>query len=145
MTNNKRIVAHLRGTIPFVLTALLLAPTAQAADQLNCNNPISQLAMTRCAHLDYKAADRKLNAIYQRAITAMRKMDGELPGGLKGAEEALRVAQRTWVDFRDKACASYRFIARGGSMEPMLVGMCLTDLTRKRTKAVKQLVTEMRY
>jgi len=122
------------------LTAVLLAQVAEAADTSNCSNPISQSEMTRCAYLDFKSADKTLNTTYRRAISAMKDMDRDLPGHLNGVEQALRVAQRAWVDFRDKACASYRFIARGGSMEPMLAAMCLADLTRKRTKALKEFV-----
>ena len=145
MSSRARVIALLCIGMPVAVAACVVSGTVRASDKLNCTNPVSQHDMTRCAHLDFKAADRELNATYSQAIAAMRKMDGELPGHLKGAEEALRVAQRAWVDFRDKACASYRFIARGGTMEPMLAGMCLADLTRRRTKAINELIKEMGY
>jgi uncharacterized protein YecT (DUF1311 family) len=73
------------------------------------------------------------------AMAAMKQTDSYLSGDLKGAAETLKAAQRAWIPFRDKACESYGFLARGGSMEPMLVLQCRADLTRQRTSQLKDL------
>lgn len=123
-----------------LLLALALVPSALLAQgRPNCQNPQTQTDMNICAGLDYKAADAELNRAYKAAMAAMKDMDANLPPELKGAEKALRTAQRAWIPYRDKACAAYGFMARGGSMESMLVGTCLADLTRKRTKELKDL------
>ena len=95
--------------------------------------------MNICARLAYTAADAELNTAYRAAIRVMKQTDADLPARLKGAEKALREAQRAWIPFRDKACNAYGFMARGGTMESMLVGNCLADLTRKRTQELKDL------
>ena len=51
-------------------------------------------------------------------------------------------AQRGWIAYRDGQCELAGFEARGGSMEPMLVSGCLADLTRKRTKELKEFIGE---
>ncbi|MBA4612856.1 DUF1311 domain-containing protein [Stappia taiwanensis] len=99
------------------------------------------MEMTYCAELDWQAADKKLNAAYATAMAAMRQTDSYLDGSMKGAADALKAAQRAWIPFRDKACASYGFLARGGTMEPMLIYQCRADLTRERTADLKELAT----
>ncbi len=127
-----------------VLLILLLVPSpllSQAAP--NCKEPSSQLEMTICAGRDYRAADAELNTTYKAVIAQMKAMDAILSPALKGAEKALRQAQRAWIPYRDKACRSYGFQARGGTMEPMLVATCLADLTRSRTGELKDIAGGM--
>lgn len=110
-----------------------------AQDKTNCKDPRTQTEMNICAGLDYKAADAELNITYRKVISLMKEMDADLPPELKGAEKTLREAQRAWIPYRDKACEAHGFLARGGSMESMLVGHCLADLTRRRIKELKAL------
>lgn len=111
-----------------------------AAQDIDCNSAVTQLDMTLCAKKDWEAADAELNAAYKSAMAAMKQTDKDLPEDLKGAAETLRIAQRAWIPYRDSACDSYGFLARGGSMESMLVLGCRADLTRKRTSELTELV-----
>lgn len=120
------------------LLILVFSPSSLLAQgQPNCKDPQTQTEMNICAGMDYKAADAELNRIYRSVIAHMKDIDADLPPELKGAEKALRAAQRAWIPYRDKACESYGFLARGGSMESMLVGHCLTEVTRNRTRELK--------
>lgn len=121
-----------------VLLILVLGSSSVLAQgQPNCNDPQTQTEMNICAGLDYKAADAELNRIYRSVVARMKNIDADLPPQLRGAEKALRAAQRAWIPYRDKACESYGFLARGGTMESMLVGTCLTDVTRNRIKELQ--------
>ncbi len=120
----------------FALLALLALTSSNFAQEYNCANPQSQLETNYCAYQDYLAADRVLNEQYQRAIAFAKQMDAVLPEYLWGAEDALRQAQRAWIPFRDAACIAEGFIARGGTMESLLVSSCLAFLTRQRTEAL---------
>lgn len=121
-----------------LICAFIPFPLA-AQDKPNCKDPRTQTEMNICAGLDYKAADAELNITYRKVISLMKEMDADLPPELKGAEKTLREAQRAWIPYRDKACEAHGFLARGGSMESMLVGHCLADLTRRRIKELKAL------
>jgi uncharacterized protein YecT (DUF1311 family) len=112
--------------------AVVLFGSAQAQEQPDCSDPQTQTDMTICAGQAFDAADNKLNEAYQQAIAVAKQMDGYLDADMKGAEEALREAQRAWIPYREKACEAYGFLARGGSMEPMLVAQCMTDITQNR-------------
>ncbi|MDO8883437.1 MAG: lysozyme inhibitor LprI family protein [Pseudotabrizicola sp.] len=99
------------------------------AQSLDCNNAMTQRDMNACAALEFEAADKDLNAAYGQARNAMRRMDAELMASQRGAEVALRDAQRAWITFRDNSCTAEGFQMRGGSAEPLLVLGCKARLT----------------
>ena len=117
---------------------------AQDDPQVDCANAQTQMEMTFCANEDYGVADTELNVAYKATMAAMKTKDkelGEIEPDYVGAVEALKTAQRAWIAYRDGQCELAGFEARGGTMEPMLVALCLADLTRKRTAELKA-VTE---
>ncbi|NLS15386.1 DUF1311 domain-containing protein [Rhizobium sp. P40RR-XXII] len=105
----------------------------------DCANAQTQTDLNVCAVLDFGTADKALNAQCTKTRAAMVAIDADLDNNMKGAEKALIKAQRAWVDYRDGECEAQGFQARGGSMEPMLVSGCKADLTKKRTKELKDL------
>lgn len=107
------------------------------AQEYNCKNPGYQQEMNYCAYQDFLAADVLLNEEYQRAVAFAKRLDGNVPDDLLGAESSLRQAQRDWVAFRDSACTAEGFVARGGTMESLLVSGCKAVLTRQRTKSLR--------
>ena len=115
---------------------------AAAEDAPDCKKPKDQLTMTQCAGLDYEAADAALNAAWPQL-----KGDAVDSDKVEGAdkhdyENALMVSQRAWIKFRDEECYWQGFAAHGGSMEPMLVNMCLAKLTRERITQLQTGVSE---
>ncbi len=133
-------IAKLAASAALIALWLPAAPaTAQQAPDIDCDNAVVQMELTYCAEKDWEAADAELNTAYSAAMKSMRAMDAELSADLKGAAEALKEAQRAWIPYRDKACAAAGFLARGGSMEPMLVYSCLAELTDQRTQQLEQL------
>jgi len=128
--------------LPFLAGMAFAALTswpAQAQTAVDCRNPVSQVEMTYCAEQDWLEADAALNTVYGIAMAKMRETDGYLPDNLKGAADALRDAQRAWIPYRDKACAAYGYLARGGSLEPQLIYSCRADLTRARVSELEEL------
>ncbi|WP_244314406.1 lysozyme inhibitor LprI family protein [Pannonibacter tanglangensis] len=122
--------------------AFLFVAPAFAQDTIDCAKAEAQIELTYCAEQDWMAADKDLNAIYKKAITAAKATDvtlKEVTPDLVGAEMALRDAQRTWVAYRDKACDAYGFTARGGTLEPMLIYACRADMTRQRMSELTEL------
>ncbi len=128
-----------RFTLSVVMT-LFAAPAL--AQELDCNNALTQSDMNQCAYQGWQYADGDLNATYRLAVSWAKETDASLPDDLKGAEAALREGQRAWITVRDKTCELAGFVARGGSMEPSLVYACMEDLTRARSEELRSL-TEM--
>jgi uncharacterized protein YecT (DUF1311 family) len=101
---------------------------------------MAQQVMNICAYRDFEAADAELNAVWKQARAAAREEDAGYGDDLKGLDEALLAAQRGWIAYRDGACAVAGFEARGGSMEPMLVSECLAEMTRARTRELREII-----
>jgi uncharacterized protein YecT (DUF1311 family) len=114
---------------PAIAIALCAALPA-AAQESGCGGAMVQSELNACAERDWLAEDARLNAAYERAIAAMREIDGYQTE--PGAEEALRTAQRAWVAMRDAHCTAASYHMRGGSAEPLVVFGCRTLLTTQR-------------
>jgi len=115
-------------------SALILAALAFAAPALaqniNCNNAMSQSEMNICADQEFRAADAKLNAAYARLMAV---------AGDEGFKTKLRAAQRAWISFRDGECTYETADNEGGSIHPMVYAGCQARLTKERTKALNAL------
>lgn len=122
-----------------MLAAILLM--AATAPQPDCADAGTQTDMNFCAHRAYKAADTALNAQWKITYAQMKAWDAEglSNDGRPGHARALLDGQRAWLKYRDAHCVSEGYQARGGSMESMLVGLCLEDLTKKRTEQLREL------
>ena len=59
-----------------------------------------------------------------------------------GAVEALEQSQRGWLDYREGRCTIKGFDERGGSMEPMIVGLCQEEMARARIAELNALAEE---
>jgi uncharacterized protein YecT (DUF1311 family) len=128
------------GSVAAFAVFLMSMGGAAAQQNIDCGYPLNQREMTYCAEQGWHEADADLNAVYKDAMAKMREMDGYLDASLKGAADALKDAQRAWIPYRDKACKSYGFQARGGTMEPMLIYGCLATMTRARIEELKDLI-----
>jgi len=116
----------------------LLAGAAQA-QQVDCEMAETQQDMNICAAQDWQTADDVLNDAYAKAMILMENIDADLPDDEKGAVLNLRRAQRSWVDFRDAACAAEAYMMHGGSAEPLLIYGCMARLTSARAADLAQL------
>ena len=119
--------------IRVVTLACLFAASPALAEEVDCATAMAQQELNICAEMDWQAADKDLNAVYKTVLAAMKDMDAVLPPELQGAEDALRTAQRAWIDYRDAQCETAGFPMRGGAAEPLLVYGCLRQVTENRT------------
>lgn len=85
------------------------------------------LAILKCNDTEYKRVDAELNRVYK-----------ELVAKLSPARRALLVkAEQRWIAFRDAECTFSASVAAGGTLEGVIYGGCLIDLTPKRTKELR--------
>ena len=109
----------------FVSACLAVLAAASSAQAQECDrNDDSQQMMNICAGEDHQAADAKLNQAYKDLFGRNDDKSRKL----------LQVAQRAWIAFRDAECAYTTAGSEGGSIHPMEVSLCLTNLTEQRTK-----------
>lgn len=125
-----------------VILALLLAA---GAPDWNCDDPQVQQEMNYCAAQEFHKADTALNIQWKQTAAEMKardKRDGKPTDGKPGHFATLLAGQRAWLKFRDAHCDLEGYLFRGGSMEPLIVATCRTDLTEARTKQLKDLIEQ---
>ncbi|WP_313621322.1 lysozyme inhibitor LprI family protein [Achromobacter sp.] len=109
----------------FAAAAILLASGAQA-QLIKCDQASTQTDMNLCADQAYRKSDADLNAAYKEAMTRLKDR--------KDAATQLEAAQKAWLFFRDAECTFSSGGVTGGSAYPMVLSMCLDELTQARTK-----------
>jgi uncharacterized protein YecT (DUF1311 family) len=114
------------GVVFFCLVAVGAA-LGQGARKAPCSNAETQAEMNICAGQEYKTADAALNRVYQQLVA---KLEPEEKAQLKDAQTA-------WIKYRDANCEFVADQYKGGSMRPMIHGLCLADVTRNRTTELK--------
>lgn len=123
----------------FSFAILFLLSSPASSQDWDCSKPenLPQQGMNICAFQDFQNADVDLNDFYKIAREELRSIDGYLAKDMQGGAIALRDAQRAWVTYRDRSCEAEGFVARGGSLEPLLVSSCKARLTRQRTEDLR--------
>lgn len=96
----------------------------------------TQADLNECGNNDYQSADDELNRTYQQLL----KKAASDPIAVR----KIQAAQRTWIAFRDAQLAAL-FPAEDkqrdyGTVFPMCASLALADLTRERTKMLKQML-----
>lgn len=122
---------------------LMLAQAAPATEEdIDCDHAQYQIEMNLCAVRDFEASDAALNAQWGETSARMKALDAEIDrehDKQPGYFETLLDGQRAWLAFRDAQCLSESFMARGGSMQPMMISQCKTYLTELRTQQLRDL------
>ncbi|WP_174234511.1 lysozyme inhibitor LprI family protein [Sulfitobacter sp. SK012] len=112
-----------------LLLSTFFAPGAQAQSALECVSPQTQQLMNACAARDYDMSDIALNAAWGPAKSYADSIK-------QGA--ALLKAQRAWLAYRDAACEVQASPYQGGSIQPLIHLVCLSELTEQRTAMLNE-------
>ncbi|KPB02757.1 lysozyme inhibitor LprI family protein [Ahrensia marina] len=133
-----------------IVTAALsfatLCTMAQASDQeVDCDNAETQFEMNHCSGLEFDAADKALNKTWSKIRAAVKTIDEnnkEYAPYEPSAADNLLKAQRAWIDYRDGQCAAEAAQYAGGTIQPLIRSTCLTDMTKKRTKELQEMIVD---
>ncbi|MCC3529972.1 MAG: DUF1311 domain-containing protein [Microcoleus sp. PH2017_22_RUC_O_B] len=96
----------------------------QIAQQPNCKTPQTTVDMIICSSQEFKAADTKLNQLYQQIMPKINSKQ----------KQRLTAAQRTWVKFRDETCNYSAGHFEGGSLATPIYIDCTATVTQQRVK-----------
>ena len=122
------------------LLMLAQASLGQAVDE--CADPQTQGQMNVCAARDFAAADAALNEQWRLTAAQMKAHDAQIDrehDNQPGYFETLLEGQRAWLAFREAHCRMESFMARGGSMQPLLDAHCKTYMTGLRIEQLRNL------
>lgn len=93
-----------------------------------CDSPQTQAEMNRCAGVQLRRVDAQLNAAYGALL---KKLDANRRAKLQKAE-------RAWIAYRDAQCDYEGSESEGGSIQPLEVAGCKTELTKARIGQLKE-------
>ena len=130
-----------------MLILLIAQLPVEPLGNVDCSkNPVVQVEATHCAWRDYQSADAQMTVQWKRTLTLAHERDArfkESPSATRDKRlsysAVLLKSQRAWLAFRDAQCTSEGYYGRGGTIEPMLVNMCLARVTRERTVQLRDL------
>jgi uncharacterized protein YecT (DUF1311 family) len=116
----------------YVAAILCAAATGQepAGSAADCENATSTSAMRACANRRYQAADRELQAVYERLMDSL-----DAP-----RKERLRRTQAAWRRYRDLQADFAADAQRGGTLEPLIRTTTQAALTEARTRELRSLI-----
>ena len=97
-----------------------------------CANAQTQAEMNNCAGREYKAADAVLNQVYRQLVSML---DDE-------EKSQLKEAQTAWLKYRDSNCEFVADQYKGGTIRPMIHGLCLAEMTRNRTAELRNQIKD---
>jgi len=104
--------------------AMLASSTVASAADASCKNPRTQPELSACAGKDAQAADAELNRVYGQLIAKYDEPN----------RNALVLAERAWILYRDAECGYETALSVGGTIHPMMVALCMTAKAKARTK-----------
>jgi uncharacterized protein YecT (DUF1311 family) len=104
--------------------ASLASNVAASAADASCKNPKTQPELSACAGKDAQAADAELNRVYGQLIAKYDEPN----------RNALVLAERAWVVYRDVECGYETALSIGGTIHPMVVALCMTAKAKARTR-----------
>jgi uncharacterized protein YecT (DUF1311 family) len=126
---NSTIWATFTAILLFLAAGFLLPSQAsnnrgQIVQQPNCKSPQTTVDMNICSTQEFKAADTKLNQLYQQILPKINSKQ----------KQRLTVAQRTWVKFRDETCNYSAGHFEGGTLAVPIYVSCKAKVTQDRVK-----------
>jgi|tagenome__1003787_1003787.scaffolds.fasta_scaffold19931177_2 uncharacterized protein YecT (DUF1311 family) len=119
-----------------LLAAMMFFGLSGNVFSVDCSNPPggvgldSAEANLKCAEIDWKNSDAKLNQIYKKLSAKVK----DVPDEEDFSKTQLVAAQRAWVAFRDAECELQASLD-GGAPRWIIVNQtnCLADFTKERT------------
>jgi uncharacterized protein YecT (DUF1311 family) len=118
-----------------LLTFVLLAaaPAQKREEQNPCEDAQTQAEMNMCASRKFKAADAELNRVYNELAS---KVEANYRAKLK-------VAEVSWLKYRDDNCDYETALYEGGTMRPMVYSFCLERMTKARTAELREQIKDL--
>ena len=122
--------------IGMLFVFLFFVPSALGQEKKPpCSDFDTQTEMNICAGKEYKAADASLNLVYQQLVKMLEPEE----------KSQLKEAQTAWIKYRDTNCVFVADQYKGGSIRPMIYGLCLADVTRNRTSELKTQIADRNH
>ncbi len=128
-------LVHWRSLVAAAVASALIAAggaggaTRAPADRYQAclDKATTTVAMLDCNDAEYRRVSAELKRVYAQLFKKLTPARRKL----------LAKAEQRWLAFRTSECAFSASVASGGTLEPVIYGGCLIDLTGKRIKDLR--------
>jgi uncharacterized protein YecT (DUF1311 family) len=93
-----------------------------------CDNANTQAEMNRCAGAELRRTDSRLNHAYDQLMKDLEPV----------RRAKLQKAERAWIAYRDAHCDYVGSESEGGSIQPLEIATCKTQLTKSRIVQLRE-------
>ena len=114
-----------------LLLLCLLAYLGPAHGAVSCEDSGLQSPIGACLKSASDEAEVELNAAYRGLLSRLSSTTGQ-PGARAAMRESLRLAQRSWVAYREADCRALYMIHEGESVQEMNYIQCMTARAKTR-------------
>jgi uncharacterized protein YecT (DUF1311 family) len=109
-----------------LVAGLLFALSTVHAE--TCDDAQTQMKMNQCAAQDLAKENKNINWIYKKVMGTLSKNE----------KSQLKALELRWIREKDTTCKAEAAENAGGSMEQMVLNMCLARLTKERSEWLKE-------
>jgi len=111
-----------------------LAKSMEIDPPPNCVKRETQFDLNVCSGRDFLRADIELNRTW---VAVTKRLSGQ-----QKVFATLVAGQRAWLTYRDKQCDVWAQLYEGGTIAPLEVSACETDITKFRVKELGELLKD---
>ncbi|MEJ2610137.1 MAG: lysozyme inhibitor LprI family protein [Candidatus Thiodiazotropha sp.] len=112
----------------YIYTLIIVLSLSVQADDVDCDNPTTTIAMNVCAGREVENAESQLE---KYVLKAEEKYATE-----KNIVETLRKSQEAWINYRKSYCAAIYEVWSGGTIRGVMFSGCMLKLTKDRTHTI---------
>jgi uncharacterized protein YecT (DUF1311 family) len=121
----QKMIVRLIGVL--LVLALFAVSKGANAQHMNdagapCSDKVVTVEVYNCFQLAATSADKRINQTYNKILAKLSPNE----------QNALRDAERLWVQFRDATCAAERGLYDGGTAARVAFVACIEEETRLR-------------
>ncbi|MDR3605841.1 MAG: lysozyme inhibitor LprI family protein [Oligoflexia bacterium] len=141
------IVPFLIFGLPALSSSVLADVASIRAEEKAClADAETNLDMKVCEGNTYQAADKELNATYQKLVAGLKAQAAKEKGipDYESSAEILRrliASERAWITFRDADCSFQATSMLGGTGEGLIYLSCEASTTLDRITALNLMMT----
>lgn len=131
--------------------SLVACPSYLTAQQAECKSLASANERSECYYNQLKRSEAEMQGAYKHALSLnetnqsgegqqlpLPKLDQKLlREHQRSVVRRLRDSQRLWLEYREASCGAVENKYTGGTIVGEAVPLCKTDLTKQRTKFLR--------
>lgn len=118
----------------------LLAESLKQAPNAACDDRMTQVDMNVCSHRDYLRADIEMSRTW---LAVADQYGGKAAKREDPLFAQMQKAHRSWLTYREDQCEIFSQMFEGGSIRPLVVNTCLTEITVARNRELMAMLEGM--